>query len=189
MWEPSRKPIINFQRTVHKLKPLNISIGPVSSILLESVDSFGTLTGNNSLGHGDYVQFQIPVVNDGDYNWTGNLTIVLDNGITIDEQSTQIMTINGMDTKIVYFNSTIQVFEGTFSVLSSLDGMIDDYTIDNYQNFSAQVNPPPLPILSTSISHVNQELISGETLEITLTNYNNGTVIFQDFKLVCLTTM
>ena len=177
--------LLSFQRTVHRLKPLNISIGPVSSILLESVDSSGTLTGNNSLGHGDYVQFQIPVVNDGDYNWTGNLTLVLDNGITIDEQSTQLMTINGMDTKIVFFNSTIQVFEGTFSVSSSLDGMIDDYTIDNYQNFSAQVSPPPLPILSTSISHVDQQLISGETLEITLTNYNNGTVDFSGFQ-TCL---
>ena len=172
----SESHLLTFQRTVHRLKPLNISIGSISSILLESVDSSGTLTGNNSLGDGDYVQFQIPIVNDGDYNWTGNLTIVLDNGINTEQQSTQELTITGMDTMIAFFNSSNQVFEGSFSVSTSLNGMIDDYTIDNYQNFTVQVNPPPLPLLSTSISYVSQELNSGENLEITLTSYNNGTV-------------
>ena len=172
----SESHLLTFQRTVHRLKPLNISIGPISSILLESVDSSGTLTGNTSLGDGDYVQFQIPIVNDGDYNWTGNLTIVLDNGINTEQQSTQELTITGMDTMIAFFNSSNQVFEGSFSVSTSLNGMIDDYTIDNYQNFTVQVNPPPLPLLSTSISYVSQELNSGENLEITLTSYNNGTV-------------
>ena len=172
----SESHLLTFQRTVHRLKPLNISIGSISSILLESVDSSGTLTGNNSLGDGDYVQFQIPIVNDGDYNWTGNLTIVLDNGINTEQQSTQELTITGMDTMIAFFNSSNQVFEGSFSVSTSLNGMIDDYTIDNYQNFTVQVNPPPLPLLSTSISYPSQELNSGENLEITLTSYNNGTV-------------
>ena len=172
----SESHLLTFQRTVHRLKPLNISIGSISSILLESVDSSGTLTGNNSLGDGDYVQFQIPIVNDGDYNWTGNLTIVLDNGINTEQQSTQELTITGMDTMIAFFNSSNQVFEGSFSVSTSLNGMIDDYTIDNYQNFTVQVNPPPLPLLSTSISYASQELNSGENLEITLTSYNNGTV-------------
>ena len=174
--------LLTFQRTVHRLKPLNISIGSISSILLESVDSSGTLTGNTSLGDGDYVQFQIPIVNDGDYNWTGNLTIVLDNGINTEQQSTQELTITGMDTMIAFFNSSNQVFEGSFSVSTSLNGMIDDYTIDNYQNFTVQVNPPPLPLLSTSISYASQELISGENLEITLTNYNNGTVDYSGFQ-------
>ena len=177
--------LLTFQRTVHRLKPLNISIGAISSILLESVDSSGTLTGNTSLGDGDYVQFQIPIVNDGDYNWTGNLTIVLDNGINTEQQSTQELTITGMDTMIAFFNSSNQVFEGSFSVSTSLNGMIDDYTIDNYQNFTVQVNPPPLPLLSTSISYVSQELISGENLEITLTSYNNGTVDYSGFQ-TCL---
>lgn len=177
--------LLTFQRTVHRLKPLNISIGSISSILLESVDSSGTLTGNTSLGDGDYVQFQIPIVNDGDYNWTGNLTIVLDNGINTEQQSTQELTITGMDTMIAFFNSSNQVFEGSFSVSTSLNGMIDDYTIDNYQNFTVLVNPPPLPLLSTSISYVSQELISGENLEITLTNYNNGTVDYSGFQ-TCL---
>ena len=71
--------LLSFQRTIHRLKPLNISIAGSSSILVESVDSTGSMTGNNSLSDGDYVQFQIPIVNEGDYNWTGNLSMLMDN--------------------------------------------------------------------------------------------------------------
>ena len=170
--------LLSFQRTIHRLKPLNVSIATSSSILVESVDSTGMMTGNNSLSDGDYVQFQIPIINNGDYNWTGNLTLAIDNGFSLDEQTSQTLIILGMNTEIVFFNSTIQVFEGLFSVSISLDGDIDEYIIDNYQNFSKEVNPPPLPLLSTSISYDVQELISGESLEISLTNFNNGTVDF-----------
>ena len=138
--------LLSFQRTIHRLKPLNVSIATSSSILVESVDSTGMMTGNNSLSDGDYVQFQIPIINNGDYNWTGNLTLAIDNGFSLDEQTSQTLIILGMNTEIVFFNSTIQVFEGLFSVSISLDGDIDEYIIDNYQNFSKEVNPPPLPL-------------------------------------------
>ena len=174
----SSNELLSFQRTIHRLKPLNVSIAASSSILAESVDSTGAITGNNSLSDGDYVQFQIPIINDGDYNWTGNITLVIDNGISIDVQTSPTLVIMGMNTQIVVFNSTIQVFEGLFSVSISLGGLIDDYIIDNYQNFTKPVNPPPLPLLSTWINYYDNELISGESLEIYLTNYNNGTVDF-----------
>ena len=170
--------LLSFQRTIQRLKPLNISVATSSSILVESVDSSGIMTGNNSLRDGDYVQFQIPIVNDGDYNWTGNLTLVIDNGISLDEQTSPTLVILGMNTEIVFFNSTIQVFEGLFSVSISLGGVMDEYIVDNYQNFSKEVNPPPLPLLSTSINYAPQELISGESLAISLTSFNNGTVDF-----------
>ena len=170
--------LLSFQRTIHRLKPLNISIAGSSSILVESVDSTGSMTGNNSLSDGDYVQFQIPIVNEGDYNWTGNLSMLMDNGVGVDEQSSQTLNVLGMSTQIVYFNSTLQVFEGLFSISFMLNGLVDVYIEDNYQNFTVPVNPPPLPILSTLIDFDSQVLIPGETIEITLTNFNNGTIDF-----------
>ena len=107
------------------------------------------MTGNNSLSDGDYVQFQIPIVNEGDYNWTGNLSMLMDNGVGVDEQSSQTLNVLGMSTQIVYFNSTLQAFEGLFSISFMLNGLVDVYIEDNYQNFTVPVNPPPLPILST----------------------------------------
>ena len=174
--------LLSFQRTIHRLKPLNISIAGSSSILVESVDSTGLTTGNNSLSDGDYVQFQIPIINQGDYNWTGNLSLLMDNGVDLDEQTSQTLNVLGMSTQIVIFNSTLQVYEGLISTSFSLDGLVDVYIQDNYQNITVQVNPPPLPYLSTLIDFDSQDLVSGETIEITLTNFNNGTVDFSGYQ-------
>ena len=67
--EVSENQISGFQRTVQRLKPLNVSIGLESSVIIESVDSDGIFTGNNSISDGDYIQLQIPIINDGDYSW------------------------------------------------------------------------------------------------------------------------
>ena len=77
--EVSENQILGFQRTVQRLKPLNVSIGGESSVIIESVDSDGILTGNNSISDGDYVQLQIPIINDGDYSWNGGVNLSLDN--------------------------------------------------------------------------------------------------------------
>ena len=45
----SQNNLSSFQRTIHRLNPLNISIAPESSIILESIDSNAVLTGNYSL--------------------------------------------------------------------------------------------------------------------------------------------
>ena len=181
----SQNDLSNFQRTIHRLNPLNISIATESSIILESIDSNSILTGNYSLSDGDFVQFQIPIINSGDYVWTGSVNLSLDNGITSEQQSSAVFDVDGMATKIVYFNSTVQVFEGSFSISISLNGTIDDYITDNFQNFTASVNPPPLPILETSIVYDGENLVSGENLDITVQTYNNGSVDFSGEK-TCL---
>ena len=181
----SQNNLSSFQRTIHRLNPLNISIAPESSIILESIDSNSVLTGNYSLSDGDFVQFQIPIINSGDYMWTGSVNLSLDNGITSEGQTSEPLNVDGMSTKIVYFNSTIQVFEGLLSISISLNGTLDDYISDNFQNFTASVNPPPLPILETSIVYDVQNLVSGENLDITVETYNNGTVDFSGEK-TCL---
>ena len=43
--EVSENQILGFQRTVQRLKPLNVSIGLESSVIIESVDSDGILNG------------------------------------------------------------------------------------------------------------------------------------------------
>ena len=150
-----------------------------SSIILESIDSNSVLTGNYSLSDGDFVQLQIPIINSGDYLWTGNVNLSLDNGITSEQQSSAVFDVDGMTTKIVYFNSTVQVFEGSFSISISLNGTTDDYITDNFQNFTASVNPPPLPILETSIVYDAQNLVSGENLDITVETTTMVPLIFQ----------
>lgn len=60
--------VSSFQRTLQRLNPLDISVGQSDSILVEGIDSIGQNTGNLSVNDGDYVQLQVPVINDGDYD-------------------------------------------------------------------------------------------------------------------------
>ena len=170
--------LISFQRTVHRLKPLNVSIASASSIIVESIDSNTQSTGNSTISDGDFVQLQIPIINSGDYPWNGQVNVTLNNGNAAEFLATNPITIGGMSTSIVYFNSTIQALEGSFNASISLNGTVDTSEIDNYRNITVSVGPPPLPILNAMISYDNQSLESGDSLTISLTIFNNGSVSF-----------
>ncbi|MEC8541010.1 MAG: CARDB domain-containing protein [Candidatus Thermoplasmatota archaeon] len=183
--EVSDNHISGFQRTVQRLKPLNVSIGLESSVIIEPVDSNGILTGNNSISDGDYIQLQIPIINDGDYSWTGEVNLTLENGLTTEALTSEILTISGMETEVIYFNSTIQVFEGTLSVSVELNETLDSYIEDNSLYFSISINPPPLPLIDTQILYNDTSLSSGDDMPIIVEVYNNGSVAFSGI-LSCL---
>ena len=183
--EVSDNHISGFQRTVQRLKPLNVSIGLESSVIIEPVDSYGILTGNNSISDGDYIQLQIPIINDGDYSWTGEVNLTLENGLTTDALTSEILTISGMETEVIYFNSTIQVYEGTLSVSVELNETLDSYIEDNSLYFSISINPPPLPLIDTQILYNDTSLSSGDDMPIIVEVYNNGSVAFSGI-LSCL---
>ncbi len=183
--EVSDNHISGFQRTVQRLKPLNVSIGLESSVIIEPVDSNGILTGNNSISDGDYIQLQIPIINDGDYSWTGEVNLTLENGLTTDALTSEILTISGMETEVIYFNSTIQVYEGTLSVSVELNETLDSYIEDNSLYFSISINPPPLPLIDTQILYNDTSLSSGDDMPIIVEVYNNGSVAFSGI-LSCL---
>ena len=168
----------HFQRTIQRLSPLNVSIASVTSIIFESVDSFGDITGNNTISDGDYVQLQVPVINNGDYFWSGSLNMTLFNGLSSETQSSEIFSLSPMTTEIVYFNSTIQVFEGEFMSYLELNGTIDGYAADNYQNFTTVVGPPPLAIIELLLDYNEEDIVSGSNVDVTITAYNNGSVDF-----------
>ena len=168
----------DFERTIHRLNPLNISIAPTSSILFDSVDASNVPTGNNTISDGDYLQIQIPIINNGDFNWTGSLNITLVNSDTIEEGTSQQFQVNSFQTVIINYNSTNQFFEGEIVVMIELDGEVDSYVEDNYRNFTIYVQPPPLPIIELNMFFDEANLVAGEMLEIETIVYNNGTVSF-----------
>ncbi len=167
-----------FERTIHRLNPLNISIAPTSSILFESVDISNMPTGNNTISDGDYLQIQIPIINNGDFNWTGSLNITLESSNTTEEGTSEQFQVNDFQTVIITYNSTNQFFEGNIVVMIELDGEVDSHVEDNYRNFTISVQPPPLPIIQLDMFFDEANLVAGEILEIATTIYNNGTVSF-----------
>ena len=174
----SQSHLSHFERTIHRQHPLNISIAPTSSIIFESIDATNTTTGNNSISDGDYLQLQIPIINNGDFNWTGSLNITLDDGNVLEEGVSNQFQVNDFQTAIITYNSTNQFFEGDLIVTIELDGELDSYLEDNARLFTISVQPPPLPIIQVGITFDDENLVAGDQLQLEVMIYNNGTVGF-----------
>tara|TARA_B100001250_G_scaffold412216_1_gene442839 strand:- start:9 stop:2504 length:2496 start_codon:yes stop_codon:yes gene_type:complete len=167
-----------FERTIHRLNPLNISIAPVSSIIVEPIDSDNISTGNTTISEGDYLQLQIPIINDGDFNWSGSLNVSLSTTSFNEEFISNSFTVNKTQTKIITYNSSNQMLEGDLDIEIELDGSSDLYLDDNIRNFEISVGPPPLPLIEIEMSIQEQELVSGQDMTILAQFFNNGSVDF-----------
>lgn len=168
----------NFERTIHRLNPLNISIAEISSILFEPVDSTNTATGNNTISDGDYLQLQIPIINNGDFDWNGSLSITIDDGNSLEQGISEEFQVNDFQTVIMIYNSTNQFFEGDLIVTIELVGENDSYSEDDTRSFTISVQPPPLPLIQVDINLVDENLVAGDPLPFEVVIYNNGTVAF-----------
>lgn len=171
--------VSSFQRTLQRLNPLNISVGQSDSIIVEGVDSSGQSTGNLSVNDGDYIQLQIPVINDGDFDWNGFITVNLTDSNGFENTTSQLFPVNAMQTSIYFFNSTMIVSEGQITVNVWLNDSGDGDVSDENASFISTINPPPLPIISLLLEEVTSEIIAGEDMFWNLKISNSGAVAFE----------
>ena len=176
--------VSSFQRTLQRLNPLNISVGQSDSIIIEGIDSLGQNTGNLSVNDGDYIQLQIPVINDGDFDWSGFVTVNLSDSSGFENTTSQLFSVDAMQTSIYFFNSTIMMNEGQISIHVWLNNSGDGDTSDESANFISSINPPPLPIISLLLDEITTEIIAGETMTWNLRVSNSGEVGF-DGNISC----
>lgn len=176
--------VSSFQRTLQRLNPLDISVGQSDSILVEGIDSIGQNTGNLSVNDGDYVQLQVPVINDGDYDWSGFITVNLTDSNGFENTTSQLFSVDAMQTSIYFFNSTITVAEGPITVHIWLNDSGDGDISDEYASFISTINPPPLPIIYLLLEEVTSEIVAGEDMSWNLNVTNSGTVPF-DGNVTC----
>ena len=167
---------IYFSRLIQRLIPLNISLASPSSIILESISSQSTLTGNNSISDGDFIQLQIPIINSGDFDWIGNLSLVFESNNSYQNYSQSSVFVSKSTTLIQYFNSTFQVFEGQYNLTIMLSNNSDTFLDDNEIDLQFVVGPPPLPSMELDIFLQTNQLISGELFDFYVVIYNNGSV-------------
>lgn len=176
--------VSSFQRTLQRLNPLDISVGQSDSIIIEGIDSIGQNTGNLSVNDGDYIQLQIPVINDGDFDWSGFVTVNVSDSSGFENTTSQLFSVNAMQTSIYLFNSSIMMNEGQLSIHIWLNNSGDGDTSDESVNFISSINPPPLPIISLLLEEVTTEIIAGETMTWNLKVSNSGEVGF-DGNISC----
>ena len=175
----------SFQRTLHRLNPLNVSLGQSDSIILEGVDSTGQNSGNLTVNDGDYLQLQIPIINNGDYDWNGYLTVNLTESITSENYTSSIFLVPSMQTIIFYFNSSIIMNEGSVNIILSINDTGDLNQLDESVNFNSSIFPPPLPQLTLLLTQNTSEIIAGEQVFWNLHLSNLGEVNF-DGLVTCL---
>ena len=168
----------NFQRTLHRLNPLNISIAQSDSIILEGIDSAGQNTGNLTVNDGDYLQLQIPIINNGDYDWNGFLTINLTESISSENFSSQLITVSAMQTTIFYFNSSIIMSEGLVNIFLSINDTGDLNQVDELIIFNSTIYPPPLPYMTLLLNQNTSEVVAGDDVFWDLQLSNSGEVDF-----------
>ncbi len=176
--------VSSFQRTLQRLNPLDISVGQSDSIIIEGIDSIGQNTGNLSVNDGDYIQLQIPVINDGDFDWSGFVTVNVSDSSGFENTTSQLFSVNAMQTSIYLFNSSIMMNEGQLSIHIWLNNSGDGDASDESVNFISSINPPPLPIISLLLEEVTTEIIAGETMTWNLKVSNSGEVGF-DGNISC----
>lgn len=169
---------VNLTRTVQRLRPLSVGLGAPGSLLSQGVDSLGIPTGNLSVHDGDFIQLQLPVINQGDVNWSGSVEVHIENGGQNESVLIQGMTVEAMSSSYATANSSLRVVEGAMSWSFSLNGTLGEPQESHIQNGSLMILPPPLPILTTSLSSNAGEINAGEDLIFELNVTNSGDVDF-----------
>ena len=171
-------------RTLHRLKPADISLATAGQILLSGLTSGGVLTGNVSLHDGDYLQTEVAVVNDGDFSWTGSLSQSLNVQSVFENQTASPITVDAQSSLIVFFNSSLRLQEGSATLLLALNSSGDGDSSDESRELTMNVSPPPLPLLTLAFSSDMGEITAGDAIEWNLSVTNTGTLDFNGL-LVC----
>lgn len=169
---------VNLSRTIQRLRPLSIGFGAAGTLLSQGIDSLGAPTGNLSVNDGDFIQLQLPVINQGDVNWSGSVDVHIENGGQNESMVLQGMSVEAMSSTYATVTSSFRLVEGSMNWSFSLNGTLGEDNGAHVQNGSLMIHPPPLPLLTTVLSSNSAEVNAGEDLIFELNVTNSGDVDF-----------
>ncbi len=168
--------VLSFERTIQRLRPVNISIAPLSAIYFESMDDAYNSTGNSSLADGDFFQATIPVLNQGDYNWSGHISIFFSDALTWNYTSDELF-IEGASTLILNVFSPERLNEGTLYWNASLSN-VSDVLGTHSRAGSETVMHPPLPKIEMTLNGSVSNFTAGELINQSILIANIGNSSF-----------
>jgi uncharacterized CHY-type Zn-finger protein len=175
----------SFTRIVQRLRPLNVSFGGPASVLGDAVDENGSLVGNTSLSDGDFVRFEFPIINHGDVDWSGHVTLRLVNGGSDTNYTLENISVSATTSEQIVVRPTTRLVEGTLGWELNLSMNLSSAEGNHALAGSFEVGPPPLPVLSMALLSNSGNVVSGEVLTVNITVWNNGTAPFNGV-LICL---
>jgi len=171
-------------RTVQRLRPLAITLGGVSSVLANPLDNSGQPTGNLTLHDGDRLEVSLPVINNGDVNWTGAVELHLNSGQENETVVLDNLSVAGSTSQLVALSPVMVVEEGALNWTVLLTNTSNSEPGVHGLNGSWIVGPPPLPLLDGFIASDAGDVQAGGVLSTTVSVWNNGSVPFTG-SIVC----
>ncbi|MBT6924014.1 MAG: hypothetical protein HOA35_05690 [Euryarchaeota archaeon] len=166
--------VTSFNRTIQRMVPLDLSLAEGGDFTFTSIDATGLVTGNLTVNDGDHVAIQLPILNNGDYDWNGTLSASVTSGSLNEWINTSNVEVLAMSSTVVTLNTSIPMTEGLASLSVALNDSGDGDASDESRLVQFTIAPPPLPMLDGSIELVTQAYNAGDVLDWNLTLYNNG---------------
>tara|TARA_B100000768_G_scaffold37558_1_gene36252 strand:+ start:439 stop:2928 length:2490 start_codon:yes stop_codon:yes gene_type:complete len=170
--------VVSFNRTIQRLVPLSIGLATSGSMSFTSLDGTGNETGNISVSDGDRLGLLIPVLNNGDYPWSGSMTIQLTAGAYNESVNITGIAVDGMSSTLVQWNSSISMAEGATELTVALNNSGDADQSDESRSFQLTIAPPPLPELDLQLLLATEDYVAGDVLDWNLSVTNNGSSSF-----------
>jgi ribosomal protein L37AE/L43A len=152
---------------IHRLRPLDMSIG---TVIFTSVNQSDIATGNLTIRDGDHARIDVAVVNDGDVDWQGNLSV------SVGETDLGLFSVQTIadQTQIVSILSNA-LSEGNVVVDLQLENVLDAIPSDDSASTSIIVGPPPLADLVWNLTRL-VEPVAGSEMEWSINITNSGEV-------------
>ena len=176
--------VSSITRTMQRLRPLTVSLGGIGSVVPEGVDENGTSTTNLSLHDGDHVRVEFPIINQGDINWSGGVVLTVENDGQTVVNAVENISVEASSSSLVTVQPSLQLAEGDVSWWVNLTGDLGDEPGTHALNGTWVVGPPPLPLLNGELASNAEDVQAGQTLDVALEVWNNGTVPFSG-RFVC----
>ena len=174
--------VTTFERSIQRLRPLNVSIASSSSIYFDSVDQDGHSTGNLSIADGDFFIVSIPLHNEGNFNWTGGLWFNT-TGSLLSSTYEEDIRVNSTSSTIIVLQSQSSVTEGILDWTIHLSNVSGVHGV-HQQHGQIEIQPPPLPLLSIFSDDAFENYSAGDTVLQSFTIWNNGSVDYAG-TIVC----
>ena len=164
--------------TVYRKMPLEVGIGSNNSFTFEGYES------NSNTGElprdGESLSVGFPVINTGDVDWQGNLTIQFAQGDLV--ESLRINnTYNASSTNMVLVETSNSWLEGNVTLSIELENLSDSDNSNNFKQIIVPIEEAKSPILRLNLTYLPEQIDLTTTVEWNLSASNIADVAYNGY--------
>ena len=164
--------------TVYRKMPLEVGIGSNNSFMFEGYES------NSHTGElprdGESLSIGFPVINTGDVDWQGNLTMQFAQGDLV--ESLRINnTYNASSTNMVLVETSNSWLEGNVTLNIELENLSDSDNSNNFKQIIVPIEEAKSPILRLNLTYLPEQIDLTTTVEWNLSASNIADVAYNGY--------